>query len=184
MGWGRSSARDGRRVLAGAVLAFLLVLDARAGEGAPAPSDYALRHWGTDDGLPSHTITDVKQAPDGYLWMASTAGLIRFDGHRFTVFDQRNAGLTNPRVASLTFLPDGGLRVIGDDFSVLESRSMAPLRFTEHGQLPKGTEPGPPRRPSLVDRFGNVWRTDTDSIEVRRPDGSQIWSHAFPMGTT
>src|SRR5262245_38595608 len=60
-----------------------------------SPTTYAMRHWDTDDGLPSHTIYDIRQAPDGYLWMATTAGLIRFDGHRFSVFDQRNAGLTN-----------------------------------------------------------------------------------------
>jgi ligand-binding sensor domain-containing protein len=57
--------------------------------------------------LPSHTISDIKQDPDGHLWLASTAGLIRFDGHRFAVFDQRNAGLTNPRIVALRFLEDG-----------------------------------------------------------------------------
>src|SRR5262245_34236965 len=41
-----------------------------------SPSTYAMRHWDTDEGLPSHTITDIRQAPDGYLWMATTAGLI------------------------------------------------------------------------------------------------------------
>src|SRR5262245_38926388 len=104
------------RLLTGLAIACVVVLDSRASEGpdrAP-PSDYALRHWGTDDGLPSHTITDIRQAPDGYLWMASTAGLIRFDGHRFTVFDQRNAGLTNPRITRLRCLEDVGIRVLGE----------------------------------------------------------------------
>jgi len=170
MAWSGCRARGpGNRFLTGLAIACVLVLDSRASEAdRTPPSDYALRHWGTDDGLPSHTITDIKQALDGYLWMASTAGLIRFDGHRFTVFDQRNAGLTNPRIAAVSFLDGGGIRVIGEDFAILETPSMAPPRFTARGRLPKGSEAASPRDAStLVDRSGNVWLQAADGIEVR-----------------
>src|SRR5262245_41564982 len=129
MVWLGASAREpGNHVLACVAIACVLVLDARASAGGP--SDHALLHWCTDDGLPAHTITDIELAAGGYLWMAPTAGLIRFDGHRFTVFDQRNAGLTNPRVRSVSFPLDGGIRVVGEDGFTLESRSLARPRFT------------------------------------------------------
>src|SRR5262245_11333530 len=109
---------------------------------APSPlrsslSDYAIRHWDTDDGLPSHTITDIRQAPDGYLWMATTAGLIRFDGHRFVVFDQRNSGLPSSRIARIRFLPDGGILVRSEEASFMESRTTAPPHFSPSLISPK-----------------------------------------------
>jgi signal transduction histidine kinase/DNA-binding response OmpR family regulator len=165
-------------------------------------SDYAVRHWDTDDGLPSHTISDIRQAPDGYLWIATTAGLIRFDGHRFVVFDQRNAGLSNPRIARIHFLPDGGICVRADDASFMESRTTASPHFSPSAISPQDdyqflgpdearsralarslVKPPPGWTARLVDRFGNVWLHSEDAVQARRPDGSALWSRTFSGGT-
>jgi signal transduction histidine kinase/ligand-binding sensor domain-containing protein len=53
---------------------------------APLSSEYVLRTWETDDGLPQNTVTGIAQTPDGYLWLATQGGLARFDGLRFTAF--------------------------------------------------------------------------------------------------
>lgn len=53
---------------------------------APLSSEYVLRTWETDDGLPENTVTGIAQTPDGYLWLATQGGLARFDGLRFTAF--------------------------------------------------------------------------------------------------
>lgn len=46
---------------------------------------YAFTQWGTDDGLPTSTINDISEDPLGFLWLATDgAGLVRFDGARFT----------------------------------------------------------------------------------------------------
>src|SRR6266446_632863 len=48
------------------------------------------------------TVTAVVQAHDGYLWLGTYNGLMRYDGVRFTLFDSGNtAGLKNSRVTSL-----------------------------------------------------------------------------------
>lgn len=52
----------------------------------PLSGDYVLRVWETDDGLPQNTVTGITQTPDGYLWLATQGGLVRFDGVRFTAF--------------------------------------------------------------------------------------------------
>jgi ligand-binding sensor domain-containing protein/two-component sensor histidine kinase len=52
---------------------------------------FRIRHWTTEDGLPQHHINCLKQTRDGYLWIGTWFGLIRFDGVRFTAYDQRNA---------------------------------------------------------------------------------------------
>lgn len=55
---------------------------------APAPS--GLEVWQTEQGLPQNSVQAVLQTRDGYLWIGTREGLARFDGVRFTVFDQRN----------------------------------------------------------------------------------------------
>lgn len=51
---------------------------------------YRFDHWTTDNGLPQNTIRNIVQTRDGYLWMTTFDGLVRFDGVRFTVFNHDN----------------------------------------------------------------------------------------------
>jgi ligand-binding sensor domain-containing protein/signal transduction histidine kinase len=48
-------------------------------------TQFHLGSWSQEQGLPSGTVLSISQAKDGYLWLGTTAGLIRFDGVRFTV---------------------------------------------------------------------------------------------------
>lgn len=58
--------------------------------------------WTTEEGLPQNTVTDVLQAQDGYLWIATFGGLARFDGLHFTVFDAASSpGLLSNRLTAL-----------------------------------------------------------------------------------
>jgi ligand-binding sensor domain-containing protein/signal transduction histidine kinase len=43
--------------------------------------------WQREDGLPHSMVKAIRQSRDGYLWLATEEGLVRFDGARFTVFD-------------------------------------------------------------------------------------------------
>ena len=51
---------------------------------------YVHETWTMEDGLPSNTIRDIVQTRDGYLWLATHGGLVRFDGVRFETFDAAN----------------------------------------------------------------------------------------------
>ncbi len=44
----------------------------------------ALRAWQSADGLPSDSVTAIIQTRDGFLWIGTSAGLVRFDGVKFT----------------------------------------------------------------------------------------------------
>jgi hypothetical protein len=39
--------------------------------------------WTTENGLPQNSVNDILQTRDGYLWLATHGGLVRFDGVRF-----------------------------------------------------------------------------------------------------
>jgi len=47
-------------------------------------SQYAHSAWRSDAGIAA--VRRIKQTPDGYLWLATRVGLVRFDGVRFTTF--------------------------------------------------------------------------------------------------
>jgi signal transduction histidine kinase/ligand-binding sensor domain-containing protein len=64
------------------LLAFLLSTSSRAQTPEP-PYSYSLQSWTETNGLPSNRIWDITQDDRGYLWLATSAGLVRFDGARF-----------------------------------------------------------------------------------------------------
>jgi ligand-binding sensor domain-containing protein len=52
-------------------------------------------HYTIKDGLPSNKIYGVRQAPDGYIWIATNKGVTRFDGSRFRTFSVSDGLPTN-----------------------------------------------------------------------------------------
>src|ERR1700730_11293356 len=44
---------------------------------------YTTTSWSERDGLPSSAVRAIAQDSDGYLWLATFSGLLRFDGTRF-----------------------------------------------------------------------------------------------------
>ena len=45
--------------------------------------DYTLTTWGLKDGLPSSVVWAIAQDKEGYLWLGTDEGPVRFDGARF-----------------------------------------------------------------------------------------------------
>jgi PAS domain S-box-containing protein len=45
-------------------------------------------HWGAEQGLPTNDMRAVVQTHDGYIWIGSAAGLLRFDGVNHKRFDR------------------------------------------------------------------------------------------------
>ena len=48
-----------------------------------AITPYGVRAWQTDDGLPQNSVHAIAQGREGYLWVGTREGLVRFDGVRF-----------------------------------------------------------------------------------------------------
>src|SRR5687768_7918177 len=67
-----------------------------------APAQFRFDSWTTDNGLPQASINSILQTRDGFLWLTTFGGLVRYDGLRFQVFNPGNTkGL---RTGRLTFL--------------------------------------------------------------------------------
>ncbi|HEX6279984.1 MAG TPA: two-component regulator propeller domain-containing protein [Pyrinomonadaceae bacterium] len=72
--------------------------------------------WNTQQGLPQNTVLSIAQTPDGYLWLATSDGLARFDGVRFKTFKRSNTpAFPSNRLGQLFVDEDGSLWVLTED---------------------------------------------------------------------
>ena len=86
-------------------LLFCSVFSDRAGASRTIvlpSSPFIVDVWGIEDGLPQSSVISITQSHDGYLWLGTLNGLCRFDGMKFTLFDEANTpGLNSSRVVHL-----------------------------------------------------------------------------------
>ena len=70
----------------------------------------AVDSWKQTQGLPQNSVYQILQTQDGYIWIGTKGGLARFDGVRFTVFDDRNRNqLRDNEIYALAEADDGSL---------------------------------------------------------------------------
>lgn len=88
--------RIGYRLLGSLLMAGLWLAEGHAQPTGPAlnparqVTSYVHDSWQVDDGLPQNSVTSVLQARNGYLWLGTEEGLVRFNGTVFTTFDRYN----------------------------------------------------------------------------------------------
>jgi signal transduction histidine kinase/ligand-binding sensor domain-containing protein len=152
-----------KTVPAGVIIlaAFALILCSSALALAPDRriSQYAHTAWRIQDGFFSGTPQAITQTADGYLWIGTEAGLVRFDGISFVPWTSPSGeALPSSRIHSLLGTSDGSLW-IGT------SRGLA--RWSK-GEL--FTFPGAPAFVEAIvqDSEGTVWMTRS---QVRDADG-------------
>lgn len=108
------------------------------------PERYSVTRWNADDGLPHGQVHAISLDDDGFLWVATWEGTVRFDGRRFRDVDELNHAdgrrlasrllrhdddgmLVNVDSLGLVQVPDGGrARPACGDFPELDVIQVAP----------------------------------------------------------
>ena len=98
-------------------------------------AQYRFDNWTADNGLPQNSIRDIVQTRDGYLWLTTFDGLVRFDGVRFTIFNKSNSpGIITNRFVSLFEDAQGDLWASTENSGLTRLRQGRFTTYTtEHG---------------------------------------------------
>ena len=100
-------------------------------------AQYQFDSWTTDNGLPQNSIQSIVQTQNGYLWLSTTDGLVRFDGVRFVVFNKANTkGIRSNRFTQLVEMRDGSLWAGTEDGGITRYQSGTFVTFTTQQGLP------------------------------------------------
>jgi ligand-binding sensor domain-containing protein/signal transduction histidine kinase len=99
---------------------------------------YGYQSWQTDDGLPQNTVHAVLQTQDGFIWLATEAGLVRFDSVKFAVFTRKDTPqLGSDLIYTLMEDKSGGLW-IGTSNGVTRYRDKSFQTFAISDELETG----------------------------------------------
>ncbi|HYK89877.1 MAG TPA: two-component regulator propeller domain-containing protein [Acidobacteriota bacterium] len=115
-------------------------------------SNYSVDFWREAQGFPSTRIRNIVQTRDGYLWMATYGGVVRFDGASFTLFNVKTGNLKYDEVWGLKEDKEGGLWIgtYGGGLTLFKDGRFT--TFTAADGLPDDAI-----RSMDVDPEGNVW---------------------------
>lgn len=102
------------------VLWFFMVLSAAVAGQTPALKLYTPKN----SGLPQVQVMNLRQAPDGALWVCTYGGIGRFNGRRFTNYSVRN-GLNSNITFDVAFLNDTVWLLTRDGLDVLVNGRIA-----------------------------------------------------------
>src|SRR5690242_8454602 len=141
----------------GASLAWTLAarLSAQTIADRPHPkplTQYRHDAWQTQQGLPQNTVHALVLRRDGYLWIGTEAGLVRFDGVTPTTFDRQSVpALKDPNVKALYEDADKVLWVGTDEGMILKYNG------EDFVPVPMQEPLHPPIRAFYQDKAGVMW---------------------------
>ncbi len=138
------------------LLAIVLCCIASIGGVALEPTTplagYSRQSWVMENGLPQNTVQTLLQTREGFVWLGTEVGLVRFDGSGFEVFDKTsNPALPGNDIHCLAQKRDGGLW-IGTSEGLARWKDGVIRNFTQADGLP-GTDV----RALVEDRSGVLW---------------------------
>ena len=124
------------RCLGCVALAALVAFPASALDPSRRLTQYLQRIWQTRQGLPQSSIFAIHQTRDGYLWLGTGDGLVRFDGVRFTSPEDLD-GLALPKMSVRQLAEDsrGDLWVATSDAGLLRIERGTVARFSKRDGL-------------------------------------------------
>ncbi len=117
-----------------ALLALAACGAAEALDPARPPERYQREAWGAAEGFPGGGVHAITQDRDGYLWLGTEKGLVRFDGREFRLVPGTESAAGAPDVRGVVADPDGGIWLRPDRPALLRHRDgrVESVPFAKH----------------------------------------------------
>ena len=133
---------------------------ARALDSRKPLSQYTHTVWQTDTGLPQNTVHHILQTHNGYIWLATDGGLVRFDGVEFAVFDKQNTpAIRSNQIRNLSQDTQGNLWISTPE-GLVRQRDKRFTLFTGSDGLSTSNVLS-----TFEDRTGTVWIITTGGLD-------------------
>ena len=116
---------------------------------------FRFKNYDTNIGLPQNFVYCVEQGHDGYLWIGTGEGLVRFDGHKFQTFLVSDS-LAEDNIMSLFVASDGKIWVGHNtgNISFYHNYKFTPIFIDEANST---------IRHICQDKAENIWAVDQNS---------------------
>lgn len=116
-------------------------------------NDYISTQWSTAGGLPANSATDLIQTSDGYIYIGTYEGLVRFNGVEFTLLNRH----TNPDYSFISARvlfqdSEGNLWVGSNGEGIQKIDEKENKTFTVEDGIPNNSI-----RAIVEDEIGNIW---------------------------
>ena len=140
--------------------AIILIIAVLVAPGVFASaSDYHVTHYTNENGLPQNSVKGLVLDRDGFVWIGTEAGMVRFDGQRFQVFGRdRYPLLQSNRMRRVELDTAGIVCFVDEDYGK--------YTFDNKGRLQKLSE----------DAYG--WR-----IPLFRNDHLHVMDHSLSLSS-
>lgn len=138
---------------------------------SPNLAFYQRHSWGPREGLPEEMISRINQTSDGYLWLATADGMIRFDGQDFDIIrpPRDNPG-SSTRIEGAALDSDQSLvlAVVNRGLYRLQSGRITAIDKTVSTQAPVLIESDPNGGPPVYVAKENLYRVGKNGLELWR----------------
>jgi len=105
-------------------------------EPTTALASFGRQTWVMENGLPQNTVQTLLHTRDGFVWLGTEVGLVRFDGNSFAIFDKNSTpALPGNDVRCLYETSDGSLW-IGTSDGLARLRNQVVTSFSTANGLP------------------------------------------------
>lgn len=152
------------------IFAFLFVQSTIAGTDTPRrgiTSEYKIDSWGIDNGLPQNSVNAILQTRDGFIWLGTFGGLVRFDGVNFTVYNRGNTpSMLSDRVLTLMEDKSGMMWVGTEGGGVMKFANGKFTSYTTSDGLANTTV-----HAMLQDSAGSIWMSHYEGHVTRFVNG-------------
>jgi len=155
--------------ISGVVLLWLLLVVVLGQSRSSRAADWLVDAWRVEEGLPDNIVDAIAQTPDGYLWLGTQGGLVRFDGVRFSTVDEPSFKIE--RVRQLYVARSGELWVLGESGNVAVIHEGRVRSFSSADGVPRDGLQTP-----TEDLQGQVWFSARTDQGCYRFDGARFVS--------
>jgi len=88
-----------KNILVCLILSVIMSLDMYSQE--EGVTGYSMQHFTDENGLPQNSVKSIVPDGNGFIWLATEGGLVRYDGKTFFTFSKKNSDIPSFRMMSI-----------------------------------------------------------------------------------